>query len=446
MARSAKPSFAGSNPARASFMKIAIIGAGFTGLAAAWDLTRAGHQVTVYEIDKEPGGLAAGFKQTHWQWSLEHHYHHIFSLDREIISWVKELGLADQLFFKRVKTSTRYRNQQFQLDSPLSLLRCPVLSPCSRLRTAATLAFLKIWPFWQCLEKVTAERFLSLTMGDQTWQILWQPLFVNKFGRHAKQISAAWFWARITARSASLGYFRGGFGQLAKATVEKLQLKNVEFKFQTPIEKIIKKNHQWQVLSAKETNDFNAVLFTANASLLSKLATDLPSTFTQKTNQLKSLAARTLVLELNQPFFKDQTYWLNINQIGWPFLAVVEHTNLTGRQSYGNHTLLYVGKYLESGSQLYEIPKEQLLAEYQPYLNQLSPGFAQTITNTWDFKAEFAQPVVGLNHSRHLPKFVTPLPGLYWASMQHVYPQDRGTNYAVKLGRQVARVIGTIST
>ena len=43
-------------------MKFAIIGAGYGGLSAAYDLARAGHDVVVYEAADRAGGLAAGFK------------------------------------------------------------------------------------------------------------------------------------------------------------------------------------------------------------------------------------------------------------------------------------------------------------------------------------------------------------------------------------------------
>lgn len=462
MARSAKPSIRGFK-SRPRLMKVAIIGAGFTGLAAASDLARAGHQVAVFEANEYPGGLAAGFESASWDWSLEQHYHHIFASDQDIINWLKELGLEKELFFSRVKTSTYYQGKVFQLDSPLSLLRCPVLSWSAKLRTAATLGFLIIWPFWQVLEKITAEKFLRLSMGEEAWRVLWHPLFADKFGRYASEVNAAWFWARIKARTPKLGYFSGGFGRLAKATVKKLENLGVQFYFSMPVSKIEQINQRWQLtfdsmaqsqaqlknladkpvgksVSFSLTESFNKVIFTGDAQLLTQLVPQLPLGYRQKIGSLTSLAARTLVLELDQPFFADGTYWLNVNQAGWPFLAVVEHTNLAGRQNYGGKTLLYVGKYLEVTDRLYQLAQAELLKVYKPFLSRLSPKFEKHITNVWDYKAKFAQPVVKPNHSQNVPSFATPLPNLYWASMQHVYPWDRGTNFAVKAGRQVAEL------
>lgn len=449
---------------RPRLMKVVVIGAGFTGLAAASDLARAGHQVTVFEANENPGGLAAGFENTGWDWSLEQHYHHIFSSDKDIITWFQELGLIDLLFFSRVKTATYYQDKIFQLDSPLSLLKCPVLLLPAKMRTAITLVFLKLWPWWQALEGQTAKEFLIKTMGQEAWRVLWEPLFISKFGKFASKVNASWFWARIKARTPKLGYFKGGFGRLAKAAVGKLETLGVTFHFASPVTQITHVDQHWQVKfhssvktlaeaknwfakSANKSSDsqltkvFDRVIFTGDAQLLTKLVPSLPADYKQKIGQLESLAVRTLILELDKPFFKDQTYWLSISQADWPFLAVVEHTKLAGRQNYGGKTFVYVGKYLETTDRLYQMSQAELLKLYTPFLSRLSPGFEENIVNVWDYKSRFAQPIAKLDHSRYVPALTTPLPGLYWASIQHVYPWDRGTNFAVKIGRQVANLI-----
>jgi hypothetical protein len=46
-----------------------------------------------------------------------------------------------------------------------------------------------------------------------------------------------------------------------------------------------------------------------------------------------------------------------------------------------------------------------------------------------------------VNHSQNIPDLRTPVQGIYWASMSQVYPWDRGTNYAVEIGRRAARKV-----
>ncbi|MOA57806.1 hypothetical protein D3C78_1820510 [compost metagenome] len=38
--------------------------------------------------------------------------------------------------------------------------------------------------------------------------------------------------------------------------------------------------------------------------------------------------------------------------------------------------------------------------------------------------------------------FETPLPGVFIANMAHIYPEDRGMNYALRTGYQVAEAMG----
>ena len=56
----------------------------------------------------------------------------------------------------------------------------------------------------------------------------------------------------------------------------------------------------------------------------------------------------------------------------------------------------------------------------------------------WVFRARAAQPIVTLNYSEKLPDHRTPLPNLYLANTSQIYPEDRGTNYSVRLGNRIA--------
>jgi hypothetical protein len=56
-------------------------------------------------------------------------------------------------------------------------------------------------------------------------------------------------------------------------------------------------------------------------------------------------------------------------------------------------------------------------------------------------KTGYAQPIPLLNHSKNIPALKTPIEGLWFASMSQVYPWDRGTNFAVEIGRRAAKLM-----
>ena len=339
------------------------------------------------------------------------------------------MGLKEDLFFKKVNTRSYYKNQAWSVDSPVSLLLFSPLSFFSRIRVGMVIALMKLIPNGRFLEKYSAEDFLKKTMGNNAWNILWKPLFVGKFGKYSSEINMAWFWARIATRSQKLGYYRGGFLKLAEDMTEALENKGVNFHFGKSVKKIVKHDGKIKIVVGKNNQlIFDKVLATIPSTVLSKV-------MKIEKNSFSGLSARTLLLELDKPFFKDETYWLSIHQDDWPFLAAVEHTNLADKNNYGKKHLLYVGKYLDKKDKFYKLSKEELIKIYKPFLDKLSPGFSKNILRSWVFDADFAQPLVFKNHSKNLPNIKTPIKGVFWISMQHVYPWDRGINYAIRFGR-----------
>jgi len=430
-------------------MKVAIIGAGFTGLAATYELVCLGAEVKIFEGNLHPGGLAGGFFHDGWAWPLEHHYHHGFETDKALKKWLTDLGLGDRLFYRSTRSFSLTQNYLAELDTPLSLLSFPGLSLMGKIRTGIVLAGLKLWPWGKFLERYTAKEFLVKGMGQESWKKLWEPLFLGKFADQADKVNMAWFWARIFAQSKKLGYFDHGFLGLTEEVTAKLTEMGAEFQFGYKITSIEKIKNGFQVVvvnsekKAKEEKElFDKVLFTGNSQQLLELAgKQFPKDYYDQLDQLQSLAAMTLVLVLDQPFFNQDIYWLNINKKNWPFLAVVEHTRFIDSQKYANQHLVYVGKYLDAQDHFFASTKEEVLKRYDQYLEQLAIDYKKHISASYLFKDKFAQPVVGKMHSLRVPKISTPLQGLYFAGMEHVYPYDRGINYAIQLGRETAKSI-----
>jgi len=214
-------------------MKIGIIGAGFTGLSAAYNLVKLGHEVTVFEKDEIPGGLALGFQEKSWDWTLEKHYHHWFTNDKFVLNLAKEIN--HKVLIKRPKTSVFVDGKIYQFDSPKDVLLFPKLSIFNRIRMGVVVGFIKFNPFWKPLEKFNASTFLPKTMGKLGYKMIWEPLFQNKFGPYADDVSLAWFWARIVKRTPSLAYPEGGFLNFANHLVKTIEKKGGKVNFNTEV-------------------------------------------------------------------------------------------------------------------------------------------------------------------------------------------------------------------
>lgn len=421
-------------------MKVGIIGAGYTGLAAGLRLAKEGHDVVIFEADEKVGGLAGGFKEKGWEWPLDYHYHHWFIGDKPIKNLAKEIN--NKIFFLRPKTSTLYKGKIFQLDSPLSLLKFPHIPFFDRLRTGLVIAYLRINPRWKPLEKVTSKEFLIKSMGRKSWEVLWKPLFVSKFGKYADKISASWFWARIRTRTPSLGYPTGGFQVFGEDIQKLMQKHNGKIVCNTKVEEISRINNKIIISTPKKQYKFDKVICTLPAFAFIKITKGLQKSYIDSLKPLLGIGAATLILSLKHKFFEDGTYWLNVNDKGHPFLALVEHTNYIDKKHYNNEHLLYIGKYLETTHKLFNLSKEELLGVYEKYLKKINPKFDKSwIINSYLFRSTFAQPVFPLNYSKQIPDIKTSIDGLYLANMQQIYPWDRGTTFAVELGEKVANLV-----
>jgi protoporphyrinogen oxidase len=150
-----------------------------------------------------------------------------------------------------------------------------------------------------------------------------------------------------------------------------------------------------------------------------------------------------VVLAIKHPLSNQRFYWFNLpKSAGFPFLALVEHTNFLPKEKYGGDNLLYCGDYLETDHEYFKLTKEELLERFLPALKRINPEFRPDwVRESWLFRTNYAQPVPLVNHSRNIPAIQTPISGLYFASMSQVYPWDRGTNFAVQIGRKTARLI-----
>jgi protoporphyrinogen oxidase len=431
-------------------MKVAVLGGGLTGLTAAYELAKKGHAVTIFEKEKFLGGMAAGFKIKGWEWSLEKTYHHLFANDSDFLNFAKELGF-NKIFFKSPETASLYENSKFEirnskfliypLDTPLNLLRFSQLTFFKRLRTGLVVVFLKLSPFFSFYERSTCEAFLKKTMGDKAWNILWRELFRKKFGKYEENILASFFWARIKKRTKKLGYIEGGFQTFIDFLEKKNKKLGVVVKKGCPVERIGKRKRVFQIESLKSYPDkFEVVISTIPTPVLIRIVDKVfSSDYLNQLSKIKYLYAINLILETKKPLFK-KTYWLNNAVSKIPIMGFFQHTNFIDKSHYNDNHILYIGWCVDENDKLLKMKKEEVLDFVKPYLIKIS-NIKYQISNIYLFKTPFAQPIFDKEFLKNKPEFKTPVKNFYIANLDMTYPYDRGSNYAVKLGKQVANLI-----
>lgn len=421
--------------------RVAIVGAGVGGLTAAYDLARAGQQVTVFEAADYVGGLASGFKARGWDWSVERYYHHFFASDRHALGLIDELGWQGKVRFSRPITAVYHGGQFYALDSPLAVLRFPGLPFLQRLRFGFVIAYLRYLARWQPLESVAADSWLRAWVGERTYTSLWQPLLEGKFGPYYREVNMAWFWARVKARTPRLGTFEGGFQAFADALAERVRAMGVEIRLKAPVERIeLGVGGKLAITIPGERFDLDQCLVTTSPALLARLAPSLPSAYLDRLLRMKALGAVVVILALRHRLSEQGVYWHNLPKAaGFPFLALVEHTNFLSPAYFNGDHIVYCGDYLDPSHEYFTLTHDELLERFLPSLPSFNPRFTPDwVLDSWLFRTPYAQPVPPLNHSRAIPKLKTPMPGLWLASMSQVYPWDRGSNFAVKIARQAA--------
>ncbi|RIK50877.1 MAG: hypothetical protein DCC57_11295 [Chloroflexi bacterium] len=428
--------------------RVAIIGGGIAGLSAAYDLARTpGFAVTVLEGGAALGGLAAGFRgRAEWEWPLEHFYHHLFTNDDAIIGLTRELGLSHLLEFHTPVTAMYYQGRNYPLDTPLRVLQFPHLSLWNRLRMGAVLGYLRYHPLrpWRRFDHIVADRWLERWMGRTAYQTLWQPMLQGKFGAHYADVNLAWFWARMVKRTQRLGYYRGGFQAFVDGLADAARRQGAVVRTQAPVQAITPAPGGGLLVNVAGEAPalFDVVLSTVSPQWMQRLAPDLPAGYLSALRGLRSMGAVVTTVALKQPLMPP-IYWANIpKREGLPFLALVEHTNMIAPRHYAGDHLIYIGDYLDSDHPYFGMDVDALLGEFVPHLAKFNPDFRPGwVTGAWVHKAAYAQPVPPVGYAALIPDIRTPLAGLYFASMSQVYPWDRGTNYAVEMGRRVARMI-----
>lgn len=429
--------------------RIGVIGGGFAGLTAALRLAQAGHDVTLWEKGRF-GGQAATIPLDDTR--IEIFYHHLFQSDTSISALAEELGIGDKLMWLPSNVGYYADGRILPLNGALDLLKLDILPFHDRVRVGLVTLYLQKFRNWKKFETVTAHEWLQKALGKNAYRKTLGAQLKAKFGSYHDKVSMVWFWGKIWLRTTSrrspldqekLGYFDGSFQVVVDALVEACETAGVTMRGGVGISRMEKvTDDKWLVETdaGDGSQIYDVMLATTPSNIFQKLVPALPPEYVAKLNALEYEAAIVALLELDHPL--SDIYWLNIADDDLPFTAVIEHTNFVDPGTYGGKRLVYLSKYVEPDHPYFTKSDDDIIEAYLPHLKKINPDFDPAwVRRTWVFRERAAQPITPLRYSEMIPEHRTPLANLYLANTTQIYPEDRGTNYSVRLGNDIAKLM-----
>ena len=435
-----------------STVRIGIIGGGYAGLTAAYELQKRGHAVTVLEKYGTWGGQAATLPLLGTR--IEYFYHHLFGSDTHILGLMDELGIGDQLRWIESKVGWFSDGHIYDLVSPLDLIRFGPLSLFNRIKLGLMYLYLPRINDWQSLERITARDWILRYMGQEIYDQFWGPLLRGKFGDMADQVSMTWLWGKIKVRGSSrqgasakelLAYPEGSFEIITQALVDHLQANGAELRLNEEAIGLTTDPDNARkvtgVVTKKGTFPFDVVIATVPGYTLLDIAPPaMDEAYASILRSVHYQAAVVLLLVSKQSL--SRIYWMNIADRTMPYVGVIEHTNYVPPSEYQGRHLIYVSNYLEQDDPRFRMKASELFDLYLPHLKRINPAFdADWIEQKIVLRAKAGQPVITCNYSQRIPDHRTPIEGLYLANTLQIYPEDRGTNYSVRLGQTISGIV-----
>jgi protoporphyrinogen oxidase len=430
---------------------IGIIGGGVAGLTAAYRLLQKGHRVRLFEAGPQLGGLVRTFEIGGEP--IECFYHHVFTTDTAAVRLIEEMGLGDRLEWYPSQVGIFYDGRVYPFVTPLDLLRFKPVGLIDRVRLGLMGLYLRRKKDGLEYENVTAKEWVRKFAGQRNLDVVWGPLLRGKFGDLGDELVMTWLWNKIHLRFASrgagvaqremLGYLKGSFGAWIDVLIERVRGLGGQLETNRPVQRILPQGGGVALElggDAPETATFDAVVCTVANKIFRRIAPELPEEYASKLEGVPYQDALCFLMTLKRPL--SDTYWLNINDRSIPFLAVIEQTNLVERERYGGENVVYISNYLDKESPLLSMSEAEIAQLYLPHVKRLNPAFDESwINDRWLFHGRDAQPVFTVGAGSRIPEHRTPLPGLYLANMSQIYPQDRGQNYSILLGEDIAELV-----
>jgi protoporphyrinogen oxidase len=397
----------------------AVLGGGLMGQVLALRLREAGHEVTLIEAAPDLGGLAM-------PWSVagvtyDKFYHVVLPFDHRTLSLVNELGLQDEVVWKRTQTGFFAKGRLVPLNGAIDYLRLPVIGMVGKLRLAVLLMAGARIRDGAPLDRVPVEDWLVRWCGRGCYEGIWKPLLRAKLGDNYRRASAAFIWASIrrlylarkgTGKIEELGFVRGGYRRILDALRDRLGTAGVDLMTGTQVKKVARLADGFVVQTSGGTHAFDRVVSTLPASLSARVCEGLTEAERGRLDEVVYQGIVCASVVLNRPL--GGYYLTYLTDPTLPFTAIVEMSALTGTEGFGGRTLVYLPRYVTQEDEYWGLDDAEIEARFLAGLRKVYPDLADHEVEGFRcarVREVMAVPTVG--YRDRVPPVVTSVPGLY---------------------------------
>jgi protoporphyrinogen oxidase len=433
---------------------VRIIGGGMTGLTLALRLCRRGVPIVVHEQDPYLGGLTS--ESTLGGVPVERYYHCILPTDNALLALLEELGLGNQVGWNRTRTGFFNKGRLIELTTTADFIRFPALKAVDRLRLGWTVAYCGLYRRWRRLDKEPIGPFLRRHSGRRVFEAIWEPLLLAKLGPQYDRFAASFIWATVyrmlsarkaKGRSEKLAYIRGRYGKVFFALRQAIESSGGQVLVGSTVQDIAlaknKPNANWIVRVNGVDLPAKALVLCVPAPIAARWLDQILPDSSRALREVQYLGVVCEVLLLRRSL--TPYYVLNLTDKSLPFTGVIETSNLTGRDEFGGHALVYLPRFRDQHSDLWSRDDDDIHAETIASLRSIIPDFSQDDILAWRInRARYVQPVHPVGWGDRLPP-VQLAPGLAYLSTAQIHPWPVFNDEVVRhVDAQIDAVLATL--
>lgn len=434
-----------------------VVGGGIMGLSLAYYLQQRGYGVELFEKGTQLGGLATHHDFGPFTW--DRFYHCILPSDRELITFLGELGLADVLRWNVTKTGFFADEQLYSVSNALEFLRFPPLSLLDRLRLGYTILACSRIRDWRPLEAQPVEEWLGRLSGRRTFEKIWKPLLMAKFGEAYQRASAVNIWATIRRmfsarqeglKKESLGFVSGGYHTILERIRERLEagagasMPPARLHLGIDVQGAQRVDAEggrvaWEVTTDRGPRRVDRLVFTTPTALTSRIL-GRPLSSGPTGGRVDYVGVVCLVLLLRRSL--SPYYVINIADREVPFTGVIEMSNLIKTEETAGRHLVYVPKYAPPGDPLYDLPAEEVLARFLPGLRKMFGGPSDAEIEAFSVqRAPYVQPLQVRHYSEQIPPMEGDEEGLFFVNSAQLVSSNLNNNEVIRHARAAAQAL-----